>query len=96
MRDYPDDLKVKDAERYGEVLHLYEITYEYNGKHVCTHRFAQNAVLAAERHVYQHEWYCTLRIYDADTRGVDWAQVSVSRDCYGNEWLFTAFVKKIA
>ena len=53
----------------------YRITYTRNGRKVITSRTAETTEKAVEMLCDQYGWRGHLNQYDADTRGLEWAEV---------------------
>lgn len=61
-------------------------TLQYNGKTVT--RNADTAQEAVEKLCDQYGWRCTLKQYDADTRGHEWAECAADTEG-GINWNLT-------
>lgn len=57
-------------------MHTYRITYTRpsDDREIITHRKAEMAYGAIEKLCDQYGWRFDLNMYDADTRGEEWAQ----------------------
>jgi uncharacterized cysteine cluster protein YcgN (CxxCxxCC family) len=66
-------------------------TLEYNGRKVV--RIADTAQAAVEKLCDQYGWRCTLKQYDADTRGLEWAECAVDADG-GINWNLTILASR--
>lgn len=61
---------------------IYTITYTRGGRNISTSRSSDTAYHAIERLCDQYGWSCDLNQYDADTRGLDWAEARADTE-YG-------------
>ena len=66
-------------------------TLEYNGRKVV--RNADTAEKAVEKLCDQYGWRCMLKQYDADTRGLKWAECVVDTDG-GINWNLTILASR--
>lgn len=55
----------------------YRIEYTRNGREIAVYRNAESAVEAMESLADQYGWNIKLHMYDADTRGKEWAEFGV-------------------
>lgn len=58
----------------------YKIEYTRNGKDSTVIRRAESAEAAVDKLAAQYGWRVKLNMYDAATRGEEWAQVAVDPD----------------
>lgn len=58
----------------------FEIKYTRNGQEITTTREAETALGAIEKLCDQYGWRCKLNQYDADTRGLNWAEAYADTD----------------
>lgn len=66
------------ANQYGQ--RVYTVSWTQGEHTVSVNRRAANAVDAIERICDQYGWRGKLEMYDADTRGDEWAEYSVDTD----------------
>lgn len=71
-----------------------------NRYEICVHdkkpiiRQAENAEQAIEKLCMQYGWNYTLQMYDADTRGLEWAKCAVDTNG-GIEWNRTLIASRV-
>lgn len=58
----------------------FRLKYKHNGREIITTRTAETAFAAAEKLCDQYNWRCKLLQYDADTRGLIWAEAFADTD----------------
>lgn len=74
----------------------YKITYELNGAQHKAVRIATSATAAIEKYAWQYgQRFTKVRLVDVETRGQQWAEVAVYADRGCQEWMYTAFAKRI-
>ena len=77
-------------------MYTYKISYQRGERTVTLHRKAESASQAVEKLAWQYgQRYTKVRLVDADTRGQEWAEVSVFSDRGCQDWIYTALAVRI-